>query len=71
MAHLLGILNCYHPSIKLTPKYFRTRVDVSDFVKIKKVNGLLTDVFVKTNDTHQYLHPTSFEVYHSKKFHTV
>ena len=71
MAHLLGILNCYHPSIKLTPKYFRTRVDVSDFVKIKKVNGLLTEIFVKTNDTHQYLHPTFFEVYHSKKFHTV
>ena len=29
---------------------------------------MLTDVFVKCNGTHQYLHATSCHVYHSKKF---
>ena len=34
---------------------------------MKEGNQLLTDVFVKSTDTHQYLHATSCHVYHSKK----
>ena len=33
----------------------------------KEGNQLLTDVFVKSTDTHQYLHAAFCHVYHSKK----
>ena len=63
----MDILNRYHPSIKFTSKYSRKRIDFLDVELIKEGNQLLTDVFVKSTDTHQYFHATSCHVYHSKK----
>ena len=67
LKKLLDILNRYHPSIKFTSKYSRERIDFLDAETSKKKNQLLTDVFVKLTDTHQYLHATSCHVCHSKK----
>ena len=68
LKEFLNILNCYHSSIKFTSKYSRERIDFLDIEIIKEGNRLLTDVFVKSTDTHQYLHATSFHVHLSKKF---
>ena len=63
----MDILNRYHPSIKFTSRNSRERIDFLDVEIIKEGNRLLTDIFVKSTDTHQYLHATSCHVYHSKK----
>ena len=68
LKEFLDILNRYHPSIKYTSIYSRERIDFLDAEIIKEGNRLLTDVFVKSTDTHQYLHATSCHAYHSKKF---
>ena len=67
LEEFLDILNRYHPSIQFISKYSRERIDFLDVDKIKEHNLLLTDVLVKSTDTHQYLHVTSCHVYHSKK----
>ena len=67
LKEFLDILNRYHPSIKFTSKYPRKKTDFSDVKIIKKDNRLLTDVFIKSTDTHQYLLAPSCHVYHSKK----
>ena len=67
LKEFLDILNRYHPSVKFTSKYSREWIDFSDVEIIKEGNRLLTDVFVKFTDTHQYLHATSCHVYHSQK----
>ena len=64
---IFNILNQYHPSIKFTSRYSRKRIDFLDVEMIKEGNQLLTDVFAKSNDTHQYLYATSRHVYYSKK----
>ena len=71
LKEFLDILNRYHPSIKFTSKYSRERIDFLDVEIIKEGIQLLTDVFVKSTDIHQHLHPTSCHAYHSKKFHIV
>ena len=53
LKELLDILNRYHPSIKFTSKYSRERIDFLDAEIIKKDNRLLTDVSVKSTDSHQ------------------
>ena len=63
----LDMLNRYDPSIKFASKYSRDRIDFLDVEIIKEVNQLLTDIFIKATDTHQYLHAISCHVYHSKK----
>ena len=63
-----NILNRYHPSIKFTSKYSKEWIDFLDVEIIKEGNQLLTDVFVKSADTHQYFHAISCHAYHSKKF---
>ena len=67
LKEFLDILNRYHPSIKFTSKYSRERIDFLDVEIIKEGNRLLTDVFVKSTDTNQYLHATSCRAYCSKK----
>ena len=67
LKEFFDILNRYHPSIKFTSKYSRTRIDFLDVEIIKERNRLITDELVKSTDTHQYLHATSCHVYHSKK----
>ena len=67
LQEFLDILNCYDPSVNFASKYSREWTDFLDAEIIKKDNRLLTDVFVKATDTHQYLHATSCHVYHSEK----
>ena len=71
LKDFLDILNHYRPSITFTSKYSREGIDFLDVEIIKADNGLLTNLFVKSTNTHQYLHTTSCHVYHSKKTHTV
>ena len=66
IKRFLDIFNRYHPSIKFISKYSRKWIDFLDVEKIKEGNQLPTDVFVKSTETHQYLHATSCHVYHSK-----
>ena len=67
LKEFLDVFNRYHPSIKFTSKYSREWIDFLDVEIIKEGNRSLTDVLVKSTDTHQYLHATSCHVYHSKK----
>ena len=67
LKEFLDILNRYYPSIKFTSKCSKERTDFLDVEIIKEGNQLLTDVFGKSTDTHQYFHATSCHVYHSKK----
>ena len=67
LKEFFDILNRYHPSIIFTSKYSRERNDFLDVAIIKEGNRLQADVFVKSTDTHQHLHATSFHLCHSKK----
>ena len=63
----LEALNCCHPTIKFTAEYSKEKVNFLD-VSVRKIsNHLVTDLFIKPTDTHQYLHASSCHVYHSKK----
>ena len=62
----LKILNC-HPTIKFTAEYFLNKVNILDVEVIRSGKKLLTDLYIKPADTHQYLEFSSCHVYHSKK----
>ena len=63
----LKILNSCHPTIKFTAKYSLNKVNSLDVEVIRSGNKLLTDLYVKSTDTHQYLEFSSCHVYRSKK----
>ena len=63
----LKTLNCYHPTIKFTAEYSRAKINFLDVTVIKKGNQLVTDLYIKPTDTHQYLHASSCHVFHCKK----
>ena len=67
LKKFLDILNCYHPSIKFTWDYSREKINFLDVNVIRKDNQLITDLYIKPTDTHQYLHASSCHVYHCKK----
>ena len=67
LKKFLEALNCYHPSIKFTWDYSREKINFLDVEVIKKDNQLITDLYIKPTDTHQYLHASSCHVYHCKK----
>ena len=60
-------LNTSHPSIKFTWKYSPKTIDFLDVQVSLNEGRIVTDLFVKPTDTHQYLHASSCHVYHSKK----
>ena len=63
----LEALNSCHPTIKFTAEYSKEKIIFLD-VSVRKVSShLVTDLYVKPTDTHQYLHASSCHVYHSKK----
>ena len=63
----LNKLNSFHPTIKFTAKYSKETINFLD-VNIRLVGGeLMTDLFVKPTDTHQFLDPSSSHPYHFKK----
>ena len=63
----LKALNSCHPTIEFTPEYSLDKVNSLDVEVIRSGNKLLTDLYVKSKDTHQYLEFSSCHVYHSKK----
>ena len=63
----LETLYCYHPTIKFTAEYSRAKINFLDVTVIKKGNQLVTDLYIKPTDTHQYLHASSCHVSHCKK----
>ena len=69
LKEFLDILNRYHPTIKFTSKYSREKIDFVDVEILKEGNRLLTDIFVRSADTNQYLHATSCHAYQSKNPH--
>ena len=67
LKKFLEFLNCYHPTIKFTADYSKEKINFLDVEIIKKDNRLVTDLFIKPTDTHQYLHASSCHVFYSKK----
>ena len=59
-------LNNFHPTIKFTADYSHTNVNFLDVQVIRSENKLVTDLFIKPTDTHQYLDASSCHVYHCK-----
>ena len=66
-SKVLETLNCYHPTIKFTAEYSRAKINFLDVTVIKKGNQLVTDLYIKPTDTHQYLHASLCHVSHCKK----
>ena len=67
LKNLLEILNSYHLTIKFTANYSREKIRFLDVEVIKKESQLVTDLYIKPTDAHQYLHASSCVVFHSKK----
>ena len=63
----LKILNSGHPTITFTAEYSLGKVNFIDVEIMRSGNKLLTDLYIKPTDTHQYLEFSSYHVYHSKK----
>ena len=67
LEEFLNKLNSFHPTIKFTAEYSKETIDFLD-VNIRLVGReLMTDLFVKRTDTHQFLDPSSSHPYHCKK----
>ena len=64
LQKILEALNCYHPTIKFTAEYSRPKINFLDVNVMKKGNQLVADLYVKTPDTHQFLHANSYHVSH-------
>ena len=67
LEKFLNKLNSFHPTIKFTAECSKATITFLD-VNIRLVGGeLMTDLFVKPTDTHQFLDPSSSHPYHCKK----
>ena len=64
LEKFLEFLNCYHLRIKFTANYSRKGVNFLDVLVRKRNNQLVTDLYIKPTDTHQYLYASSCHVYH-------
>ena len=60
-------LNSCHPTIKFTADYSSEKINFLDVQVTRCDDRLVTDLFVKATDTHQYLHASSCHVFHSKR----
>ena len=60
-------INSFHPTIKFTTEQSLTSVNFLDVTITKSPNGLVTDVYSKPTDTHQYLLSNSCHPSHCKK----
>ena len=61
LKEFFGFLNNVHPSIKFTMEYSQKQINFSDVLISKNDNesSLVTSLFTKSTDSHQYLHATS------------
>ena len=57
LKEFLGFLNNVHPSIKFTMEYYQKQINILDVLISKNYNesSLITTLFTKSFDTHQYL----------------
>ena len=61
-------LDTVHPTVKFTSEWSKNNVNFLDTSVTKKVDGpLLTDIYTKPTDTHQYLHSTSCHPFSCEK----
>ena len=67
LKEFLEHLNKQHPTIKFTFDYSSIEINFLD-VNVKKCGEcLVTDLYIKPTDTHQYLQASSCHVYHCKR----
>ena len=70
LEKFLEFLNCCYPTIKFTVNY--SRKEIRNFLDVssgKKNNQLVTDLYIKPTDTHQYLHASCCHFYHLKNLY--
>ena len=61
-------MNSFHPIIKFTAEYAKETINFLDVnIRLEEGGGLMTDLFVKSTDTHQFLDLSSSHPYHCKK----
>ena len=60
-------INSIHPTIKFTADWSYSSVNFLDVKVIMKDGEIITDLYVKPTDTHQYLDSSSCHPYHCKK----
>ena len=68
LEKFLEILNSFHPTIKFTSNNSREKIRFLDVEVRKQGTQLVTDLDIKTTDSHKYFHASSYHVFHSKKF---
>ena len=61
------MLNKKHPTIKFTAEWSKTQIDFLDLTVCLGNDKIKTNLYVKSTDTHQYLHSSSCHPYHCKK----
>ena len=61
LKEFFGFLNKVHPSIKFTMEYSQKQINFLDVLISKNGNAssVVTSLFAKSTDSHQYLHATS------------
>ena len=62
-----NLLNTVNPNIQFTMEYSNTSISFLDIKVIKQGTKILTDIFYKTTDTHQYLNFKSCHPAHTKR----
>ena len=67
LKRFLEELNNYDPKIKFTHEYSKKEIPFLDLKVGIKDGKIITDLYVKDTDRHQYLHYTSAHPYHTKK----
>ena len=68
LIDFIAELNAFHPSVKFTSEWSKKCINYLDVSVSKEEDGtLLTDLYTKPTDTHQYLHWTSCHPYYCKK----
>ena len=67
LKQFLEILNCYHPTIKVSAEYSRATTNFLDVAVMRKGNQLVANLYVKPTDRHQYLNASSCHISHCKK----
>ena len=60
-------INKIHPTIKFTADWSCNSVIFLDLKVVMKDGNIITDLYVKPTDTHQYLDSSSCHPYHCKK----
>ena len=60
-------INSIHPTIKFTADWSYSSVNFLDVKVLMKDGKIITDLYVKPTDTHQYLESSSCHPYHFKK----